>query len=121
MNHKVRLTYDPYRLTFKVSVDGKSIAKDKHFQLMQDFIKKHTPLQTWIEPIAYESVEWPGLLNAIARDENDNGSIVFEFTGRRIDFEDLRRAMIHQNEQRQSEAKLDLEFYHHPQFEEDNA
>lgn len=119
MNHKVKLTYDPYRLAFKVSVDGKSIARDKHFQMMQDFIKKHTPLQTWIEPISYESVEWPGLLNAIARDENDNGSIVFEFTGRRIDFEDLRRAMVHQNEQRAPEAKLDLEFLHYPQFEED--
>ena len=86
MNHKAKITYDPYRIEFKVSVDGKSIKKDKHFSLMQEFIKKHTPLQTWIEPISYEDVEWPGLLNAIARDPDDNGTVTFEFTGRRIHF-----------------------------------
>lgn len=107
----IDITYDPYRLRTKLSIDGMDISDmgEENYTDIRQFVAKKIPLQTWIDPIPYQ--DWGGLLNAVA-DPERNDSFEIRFSGRKIDFEDLKRALEHQNEQRKHDLQLQLNFQH---------
>ena len=104
---RVEIRYNPYKMKTSISIGDRDVAGNSNYRRIDDFIKRETPLQTWIEPIDY--LNWPGLLNEIADPEN-NGEIEFCFSGREIDFEDLKRALKDQNEDREEGTRLSLKF-----------
>lgn len=104
---RVEIRYNPYKMKTSISIGDRDVAGNSNYRRIDDFIKRETPLQTWIEPIDY--LNWPGLLNEIADPEN-NGEIEFCFSGREIDFEDLKRVLKDQNEDREEGTRLSLKF-----------
>ena len=103
----VKMEYNPYKMKTSICIDGSDVKGNSNYRSIDDFIGRGTPLQTWVEPIDY--LNWPGLLNEIADPEN-NGEIEFCFSGRKIDFEDLKRSLEDQNKNREEGTRLSLRF-----------
>lgn len=102
---KFFIKYDPYEMKSIVIVDGKEIQKNKHCDSnLKKYLDEniHIPIQSWIDPIDREN--WSGLLKTLC-DMGDK-EIIIEFSGRRIDYEAVKTALISQNESRQLGAKL---------------
>lgn len=103
----VKMEYNPYKMKTSICIDGSDVKGNSNYRSIDDFTGRGTPLQTWVEPIDY--LNWPGLLNEIADPEN-NGEIEFCFSGRKIDFEDLKRSLEDQNKNREEGTRLSLRF-----------
>lgn len=104
---KIVLDYNPYKMETVMIVDGRNVLDCKDYSRFAEFIRNHTPLQSWIEPIAYN--DWPGLLNGLC-DPSCSDSVELTFHGRTIDFEDLRNACIVQNNVREYPVELVFNF-----------
>lgn len=104
---KIVLDYNPYKMETVMIVDGRNVLDCKDYSRFAEFIRNHTPLQSWIEPVAYN--DWPGLLNGLC-DPSCSDSVELTFHGRRIDFEDLRSACIVQNNAREYPVELVFNF-----------
>ena len=102
---KVFIKYDPYEMKSTVVVDGKEIQKNTH---CDSNLKKyldgdiHIPIQSWIDPIDRDN--WGGLLKCLC-DMGDK-DIIIEFSGRKVDYEDVQTSLKAQNESRKLGAKL---------------
>lgn len=103
---KVEINYNPYKMISTVLIDGVDVCKDGHYDKFREFIKNKIPLQTWIEPIPY--MDWAGFVNEIS-DPEINDEVMVIFSGRVIDFEDLKRSIADQNNKRASPV-----IYHYP-------
>lgn len=102
---KVYIKYDPYEMKSTVIVDGKEIQKNRHCDAnLKRYLDGniHMPIQSWIDPIDRDN--WKGLLKILC-DMGDK-DIVVEFSGRRIDYEDVQTSLVAQNESRKLGANL---------------
>ena len=111
---KIEISYNPYKMITTMKIDGidvsdNSVYHDEDHKKIGQFINQGTPLQTWIEPIKY--LDWPGLLAAIT-DPERNDKLRIVFSGRKIDFDDLKRSLNDQNDDRSEETKIIFEFVH---------
>lgn len=106
---KIKIDYNPYTMRTIMTVNGVDVCKVKDYGQFKDFIDTHTPLQTWIEPVAYKN-NWKGIVNELKSDEEGYDTLEFHFHGRDIDFEDLKKTCETENEKRK--YKLDLKFVH---------
>lgn len=106
---KVEISYNPYKMTTKLVIDGIDVCQSPNYQRFKEFIELGTPLQTWIEPIPY--LDWNGIVNELT-DPEINDEIKIIFSGRVIDFEDLKRAVKAQNEDRSERARVIYHFQH---------
>lgn len=111
---KIEISYNPYKMITSMKINGDNVCDngvylDENHKKISQFISQGTPLQTWIEPIKY--LEWPGLLAAIT-DPERNDKLRIVFSGRIIDFEDLKRSLNDQNEDRSEETRIIFEFVH---------
>ena len=108
---KVQLYYNPYKMITKLIIDdfdiGKGQSNISSYKKIKSFINNHVPLQTWIEPREYD--DWKGFLNEIT-DEQRNDTVVVDFSGRKIDFEDLQQSLQSQNIKRVQETRITLKF-----------
>lgn len=106
---KIEITYNPYKMQTIMLVDGINVCEDiNEFGQFKEFIEICTPLQTWIEPIPYKN--WEGIINELKSDEEGFDILEFHFNGRKMDFEDLKRACETENDNRNN--KLELIFEH---------
>lgn len=94
---RVEISYNPYKMITTVLINGADVCKIGHFDKFREFIKNRIPLQTWIEPIPY--MNWAGFVNEIS-DPEINDEVEMIFSGRVIDFEDLKRSIADQNDKR---------------------
>ena len=105
----LEISYNPYKMITTMLIDGIDVCKDSHYDKFKEFIKNGIPLQTWIEPILY--LDWNGLVNEVSDPEiNDEVNVIF--SGRVIDFEDLKRSIADQNEERSESARVKYYFQH---------
>lgn len=105
----LEISYNPYKMITTMLIDGIDVCKDNHYDKFKEFIKNEIPLQTWIEPISY--LDWNGLVNEVSDPEiNDEVKVVF--SGRVIDFEDLKRSIADQNEERSERTRVKYHFQH---------
>ncbi len=104
---KIEIKYSPYKMKTNMKVNGKDVlGLGANYETLKEFIKNDTPLQTWIEPVPYEN--WKGFINELV-DEEVSDTVKIIFDGRKIDFNDLKRACLGQNEDRKNKIKLELE------------
>ncbi len=104
---KIEIKYNPYKMKTDMKINGKDVlGLGANYETLKEFIKNDTPLQTWIEPVFYEN--WKGFINELV-DEEVSDTIKIIFDGRKIDFNDLKRACLGQNEGRKNKIKLELE------------
>ncbi len=103
----IEIKYNPYKMETTMYIDGVNVCKDDHYEKFAKFINDETPLQTWIEPIPYRN--WDGLVNEIS-DHETNDEVKVIFSGRVIDFEDLKRSIADQNEERNESARVIYHF-----------
>ena len=98
---KIEIKYDPYKMNTTVIDNGINVLDDDFkSSTFKELLKSRTPLQTWIEPIPYSIWgDWPGLINALVPEDN-NDDIEIEFTGRDIDFDDLKKSCETHNNKR---------------------
>lgn len=106
---KVEINYNPYKMSTKMLIDGIDVCQNDTYENFKEFIDNKIPLQTWIEPIGY--LDWPGFVNKVS-DPEFNDEIKLIFSGRKIDFEDLKRALSEQNDKRESNTKVRYHFVH---------
>lgn len=113
---KIEIKYNPYKMKTDVKINGKDVLDlGANYEPLKEFIKNKTPLQTWIEPVPYEN--WKGFINELVDEEvSDTVNIIFD--GRKIDFNDLKRACLGQNEDR-GKNKVKLEFEHRREFSDE--
>lgn len=105
----IEITYNPYKLITKMLIDGFDVCQNKYYVKFKNFIENEIPLQTWIEPIPY--LDWAGFVNEITDPEiNDEVKIIF--SGRVIDFQDLKRAIADQNEERSERTRVKYHYKH---------
>lgn len=105
----LEISYNPYKMITTMLIDGVDVCKDNHYDKFKEFIKNEIPLQTWIEPILY--LDWNGLVNEVSDPEiNDEVKVIF--SGRVIDFEDLKRSIADQNEERSESTRVKYHFQH---------
>lgn len=105
----IEISYDPYKLVTKLLIDGmpiENISSDVYRPIL-NFIENKVPLQTWIEPVADKS--WGGLLDALADSERTD-EIEIHFSGRTIDFNDLKYALDNQNAKREADKQIRFTF-----------
>ncbi len=107
----IKIKYDPYKMETTMSINGTDIRNIPSYSHLRKFFDTHTPLQTWIEPIKYKN--WNGLINELVA-ENDYDKLEIYFSGRVIDYQDLKRACEAQNQERK-DYKLSIK-YHHPEI-----
>lgn len=105
----LEISYNPYKMTTTMLIDGVDVCNDGHYEKISTFLKDKTPLQTWIEPISYR--DWGGLVNEVS-DPETNDEVKVIFSGRDIDFEDLKRSVADQNEEREKHNKNTRVIYH---------
>lgn len=105
----LEISYNPYKMITTMLIDGVDVCKDSHYDKFKEFIKNEIPLQTWIEPILY--LDWNGLVNEVSDPEiNDEVKVIF--SGRVIDFEDLKRSIADQNGRRSENTRVKYHFQH---------
>lgn len=105
----LEISYNPYKMITTMLIDGVDVCEDNHYDKFKEFIKNEIPLQTWIEPILY--LDWNGLVNEVSDPEiNDEVKVIF--SGRVIDFEDLKRSIVDQNEERSESTRVKYHFQH---------
>lgn len=105
----IEMIYDPYKMRTKMFINGVDVCQNPSYDKFKEFIENEIPLQTWIEPIGY--LNWAGFVNEVSDPEiNDEVKVVF--SGRVIDFEDLKRSIADQNEERSKETRVIYHFQH---------
>lgn len=102
---KIDISYNPYKMETILSVNGTNVCDSDDYTQFKEFIETDTPLQTWAEPIPYKN--WQGVINELSSDDCFD-KLVINFSGRKIDFEDLKRACDSENEKRA--CKLEIEY-----------
>ena len=98
---KVELQYNPYWVQTKLSIDGNDVAQEPRYGRFQRYMKD-IPLQTWLEPIPGD--DWLGLpaeLEKLGR--GGLGVVSIQFTGRQVDYDDLKAAAQRQRKDAQFE------------------
>lgn len=105
----VSLSYNPYEMKTQMSVDSQDICSINEYSKFRQFIESGTPIQTWMDPIDYK--EWKGILNELVS-MDDNESVTFNFSGREIELNDLKRACEAQNSDREPGCKIRVVFNH---------
>lgn len=105
---KIEIRYNPYKMETKIEVNGDDICKTNDYAQFKEFIDTSTPLQTWASPIEYKN--WKGIVNELAGDDECFDKLDICFYGRKIDFDDLRRACEAENEKRK--VKLEITYRH---------
>lgn len=108
----IRIKYDPYKMETTMSINDTDIRNIPSYANLRKLFDTHTPLQTWIEPIKYKN--WNGLINELVS-ENDYDKLEIFFSGRVIDYQDLKRACEAQNQERAEDFRLSIK-YHHPEI-----
>lgn len=93
----VEIIYNPYKMTTKMLIDGFDVCRDNNYDRFKEFIDNKIPLQTWIEPIKY--LDWKGFVNEVS-DPEINDEVTVVFSGRDIDFQDLKHSISAQNARR---------------------
>ena len=105
----IEISYNPYKMATKMLIDGIDVCENGSYNKFKEFIDNSIPLQTWIEPISY--LGWQGFVNEVS-DSDYNDEVKIVFNGRKIDFEDLKRAIIDQNEERSEETRVIYHYNH---------
>ncbi len=105
----LEISYNPYKMITTMLIDGVDVCNDGYYEKISTFLKDKTPLQTWIEPISYR--DWGGLVNDVS-DSETNDEVKVIFSGRVIDFEDLKRSIAAQNQKREERDKSTRVKYH---------
>lgn len=106
---KVKISYNPYKMITKMTIDGIDVCSNDNYSGFKTFIEQKTPLQTWIEPIHY--LDWSGFVNELSSDDR-NDEVTVEFSGRKIDFDDFKRSIKDQNEERSERTRVVYKFVH---------
>lgn len=108
---EVVIKYDPYHKATYMTVDGldvTTVPDSAGYGKFRKQIKKKVPIQTWLE----RRGEWRGILNELISEQSSD-NLTFNFSGRKIDFDDLRHACESQNEKRgnfRCNLKFNLEY-----------
>ena len=105
----IEISYNPYKMKTKMYIDKIDVCQNRSYEKFKGFIEDKTPLQTWIEPIKY--LDWAGFVNEVS-DPEYNDEVTIVFSGRVIDFEDLKRSITDQNEERSEETRVIYKFQH---------
>ena len=105
----IEISYNPYKMITKMLINQVDVCRNQSYEKFKDFIENEIPLQTWIEPIEYR--DWAGFVNEIS-DPETNDEVKVIFSGRKIDFDDLKRAIADQNEDRSEETRVRYTFEH---------
>ncbi len=84
------IAYNPYKRKTKVLIDNVDVKTNDEHLIIQEFLDNRLPLQTWIEPIKHR--EWDGIIAHLIN-EDDAGTIKVRFSGRKLDFDDLKRSL----------------------------
>lgn len=87
---KLEITYDPYRMSTKMIVDGRDIATSISYEKFKKFIDQGLPLQSWIDPIAYNN--WHGFVSELIGDSQES-VISCTFRGRKLDYSDFKASI----------------------------
>lgn len=109
---QVEISYNPYKMKTSMTIDGIDVLDEKKgddYKKFRQMIERNTPLQTWIEPIAY--LDWKGIVNELIPEEQ-NEDVKIIFSGRDIDYRDLQRAVKVQNEAREVDPPAQFTFEH---------
>ena len=106
---KIEISYNPYKMKTRMKIDGVDVCQSSDYSDIKKFIEQGTPLQTWIEPITY--LGWDGFVNEISDPEN-NDEVGIIFSGRKIDFQDLQRAIEEQNAKRSERTRVRYHYEH---------
>lgn len=101
------IAYNPYKRKTTVLIDNVDVQKNDEHLIIQEFIENRLPLQTWVEPIKQR--EWDGIVAHLIS-EDDAGKIVVRFSGRKLDFEDLKRSLEAQAATRAEDCPVELVF-----------
>lgn len=96
-------------MTTKMFIDEIDVCESSEYDGFKWFIEQETPLQTWIEPIGH--LNWRGFVNEIS-DESNNDEVTIVFSGRDIDFRDLKHAIKTQNDKREKRTKVKYHYEH---------
>lgn len=105
----IEISYNPYKMITEMFINQVDVCQNQSYEKFKDFIENEIPLQTWIEPIEYR--DWAGFVNEIS-DPETNDEVKVVFSGRKIDFDDLKRAIADQNEDRSEETRVRYTFEH---------
>lgn len=114
---KVDMYYNPYKMITKMKINDVGVCGDPYYEKVKQFIKHEIPLQTWIEPI--EHLKWKGFVNEVSSPENNDEVEVF-FSGRKLDWEDLQRAVEEQSKKRSPGTKVKYTFKHKAVLDDGN-
>lgn len=105
----IEISYNPYKMITRILIDKVDVCKNDSYDKFKEFIQNKIPLQTWIEPIPY--LDWQGFVNETS-DPEINDEVTIVFSGRKIDFDDLKRSIADQNEERAENARVTYHFEH---------
>lgn len=105
----IEISYNPYKMITHIFIDRVDVCKNDSYNKFKEFIQNKIPLQTWIEPIPY--LDWEGLVNETS-DPEINDEVTVVFSGRKIDFDDLKRSIADQNEKRAENTRVIYHFKH---------
>lgn len=105
----IEISYNPYKMVTKMLINKIDVCQNRSYEKFKEFIENEIPLQTWIEPIKY--LDWEGFVNEVS-DPEFNDEVTVIFSGRVIDFEDLKHAIADQNEERSEETRVVYKFQH---------
>lgn len=101
------ITYNPYKRKTRVLIDNVDVQTNDEHLTIKEFINNRVPLQTWIESIKPKG--WDGIVSHLIR-KDDAGEIVIRFTGRKLDFEDLKSSLEEQVAKRAKDCPVELVF-----------
>lgn len=104
---KVEINYNPYFMKTLIKINGQNICENSNYSRFHRYINANMPMQTWIEPIAHD--EWNGFLEEIISDSGET-KLDITFKGRKIDFNDLNKALEVQNNEREDENKISISY-----------
>ncbi len=105
----IEISYNPYKMITKMLINKVDVCQNRSYEKIEEFIENEIPLQTWVEPIKY--LDWAGFVNEIS-DPETNDEVKVIFSGRVIDFEDLKRSITDQNIERTEETRVKYHFQH---------
>ena len=105
----IEISYNPYKMTTKMLIDGIDVCQNNSYDKFKEFIENKIPLQTWIEPIHY--LDWQGFVNEVS-DPDYNDEVKLVFSGRKIDFDDLKHSIEDQNDNRSEETHVKYHYQH---------